>query len=227
MKHGRLFLAAIGVALLVVGVVAVFLSSPAAVIGLVLVIGLVALVLAVSDWTEFGAEFRDFTFRVSQQAPAPPGPRPELKILSIENQGSLSGFVDFGADVVNEGTKFCRAEIAASIDGTPLRVVPPTLDCPPNDAQRVRVLVPRSDLGDLVKEFNNDATLYGRTLTVVASSEDERAELTWREHVYNPDENPAQADIQQQVWRRGLGEDTEADYQAEMKAELLRRQDER
>jgi hypothetical protein len=128
---------------------------------------------------------------------------------------------------VNEGTRFCRATIEAFVDGKAMRVNPSTVDCPPDVTQRVRVLVPRSDLGDLVKEFNNDATLYGRTLTVVASSEDEQAELTWREHVYNPDENPAQAEVQERVWRRGLGEDTEADSQAEMKAELLRRQDER
>lgn len=228
-KHGRLFLAAIGVALLVVGVVAVFLSTPAAVIALVLVIGLAAIVLAVSDWTEFEAEARDVKFKISKPGPisAPPERTPEIKILSLEERGGSSGFVDFAAEVVNEGTRRCRVEISAFVDETPVRCDPTTLDLLINHpAERVRVLVPRSDLGDLVPEFNNETTLYGRTLTLVVEAEGDRATRTWGEKVYDPEENAAREQIQQRVWRFGHKTATDADVRAQATSDILRRHEE-
>ena len=88
MKHGRLYVVAVGSTLVIVGVVAGFFAAPIA-IAFVL-IGLVVVVLGAYDWTEVEAQWNDFKVRISKQtaaAAASPERKPELKILSLEERG--------------------------------------------------------------------------------------------------------------------------------------------
>lgn len=224
MKRGGAALGALGLGLVVLGVVVALTSGP---VGIAFVaIGLVAFVLAASDWAEFSAEVRDLVgFKVIRSAAVSRAAHePEIKILSLEERGGHSGAIDFAAEIVNDGTRFCRAEIAATIDGVAIECRPATLDLSPNQPpQVVRILVPRPDLGDLVKAFNSDATLYGRTLTVAAVSGEHRAERQWSEHVYTVEENSERERIQQREWRIGRGEATDTDLQAEEREERIRR----
>jgi hypothetical protein len=224
-------LGALGVALVVVGVIVAVAGSEPLGISLV-VIGLVAFVLAASDWAEFSAEIRNLVgvkvTRASAVPPTAPAHEPELKILSLEERGGGTGAIDFGASVVNEGRRFCRAEIVATVDGHTVECQPPVLDLPPNEEPKtVRVLVPRPRLGELIKAFNSSATLYGRTLTLRAGSGDHQVERQWSEHVYGPDENRERHQIQQREWRIGRGEALREDLEADAQAELLRRHEER
>jgi hypothetical protein len=149
-------------------------------------------------------------------------------LMSLEERGGSNTEIDFSAEIVNEGARFCRAEITAVADGQSVRCHPAALDLPPNQLpQRVRILVSRPEVGDLIKAFDNAATLYGRTLTVVASVGGERAQRQWTEHVYTTAENSVREEIQQRIWRIGLGEGTEADFRAEAQSDLLRRHEER
>jgi hypothetical protein len=79
----------------------------------------------------------------------------------------------------------------------------------------VRIRVPRPALGDLVEEFNREPTLYGRELVVEVADEKRSQTVTWREHVYTAEENRERQAIQQRVWRRGRGEQTESDLRHE------------
>jgi hypothetical protein len=64
----------------------------------------------------------------------------------------------------------------------------------------IEIRVPRPALGDLVKEFNSDTTLYGETLTVELAEGKHHASETWREHVYTREENADRFDVQQRIW---------------------------
>jgi hypothetical protein len=71
------------------------------------------------------------------------------------------------------------------------------------------------------------ATLYGRTLEVVATWDGGEVRATWQEPVFDETDDRARYEIQQRYWRSGRGEATEADHRAEMQSDLLRRYDER
>ena len=70
-------------------------------------------------------------------------------------------------------------------------------------------------------------TPYGEELVVEVASPKRTETETWREHVYTAEENGIRHEIQQRVWRRGRGEETEADLRAEWRAERDARLDDR
>jgi hypothetical protein len=160
-------------------------------------------------------------------------PQPELHLLGIVAHGgggAEGGYVDFGVEVVNYGTKQCRGFMKASVGDQQVECRPSYVDLiPSTPPQDVRVIVPRPELGDLVPAFNNETTLYGQTLSIEVSANDQKytASQDWREKVYDPETEPQRATIQKRVWRLGRGEGTEADFRAEQQSELLRRAEER
>jgi hypothetical protein len=90
----------------------------------------------------------------------------------------------------------------------------------------VSVRVPRPARADLVKAFNNEATLHGGTLEVVVSVDGvQAASRTWSEVIYSADDNLARYEIQQQLWRIARGEGTEEDHRADATRQLLERQE--
>jgi len=75
----------------------------------------------------------------------------------------------------------------------------------------------------LVAEFNHETTLYNQTLIVEVQGGKHRAKREWHELVYELEANRERYEIQQRVWRRGRGEETEADLRAEDLAERIGR----
>jgi hypothetical protein len=146
-------------------------------------------------------------------------PRPELRIHELLPTGGGTD-VDFRLVVQNVGTKPTRYTICARVDETSVRVLNSPVDLLTNTPPtNIDIRVPRPALGDLVKEFNRDTTLYGRELVVDVADEKRTQTTSWREHVYTIEENLTRHDIQQRIWRRGRGEETEADRRAEWLAE--------
>jgi hypothetical protein len=78
-------------------------------------------------------------------------------------------------------------------------------------------------LGTLVPEFNNEPTLYNKTLRVEASDGEHRVSSEWREKIYSLEENPQRHRIQQRTWRIGRGEATEEDRITAAMDEQMRR----
>jgi hypothetical protein len=94
-----------------------------------------------------------------------------LKIHEVEATGGGTN-IDFHVVVQNVGTKPMRYHVTARVVGTPVQVLDPTVDLLPNTPPTtVQIRVPRPDLGDLVKEFNNETTLYGEELVVEVADE--------------------------------------------------------
>jgi hypothetical protein len=157
-------------------------------------------------------------------------PKPDVRVLAIEPTGGGGGYVDFRGQVVNYGDRQTRSSFSATVGGEGVDCVPDHLDLIPNQPpQRVRIVVRRPALGDLVPEFGNEnaTTLYGETLVFTATGDDgETASCPWTEHVYSDDDNPARAEIQRRVWRVGRGNGTPADFRAEATSDILRRADE-
>jgi hypothetical protein len=156
-------------------------------------------------------------------------PRPELKIHELTATGGSAdgagqGVVDFAAIVQNVGNKSARATVTARVGGEKMKVDKPVVELLPSaPSLTVRIFVPRTQLGNLVKAFADETTLYGRTLTVEIAEGRHRAIKTWREIVYDAAENRERHDIQQREWRIGRGEASEEDYVAAGKGALLRR----
>jgi hypothetical protein len=149
-------------------------------------------------------------------------PRPELKIHELVPTGGGTN-VDFRVVVQNVGTKPMRYAVTARVGETPVQVLDSPVDlltnAPPTSVQ---IRVARPTLGDLVKEFNSDTTLYGMEL-VVEVAEKRSQTKTWREHVYTVEENRVRYEIQPRVWRRGRREETEVDLRAEWLADQFDR----
>ena len=143
-------------------------------------------------------------------------PRPDLRILELVPAGGADGLVDFSAELANYGSQQCRCEMTAHVGDQAVECRPSRLDLAPNTApQVVRVIVPRPQLGDLVPQFNNDTTLYDKTLRVEAVAGKHRAVLEWHEVTYSQEENWQRYNVQQRVWRRGVGRDTPEDQRQE------------
>jgi hypothetical protein len=115
-------------------------------------------------------------------------PKPELRIYDVQSTGGGGTFVDFQVDMQNRGTKAMRYTVTARVEDVPVEPVNPNVvDLVPNALPTtVRVHVPRPALGTLLKEFNDDATLYGRELVIEVADDEgkRRGTATWREHVY-------------------------------------------
>jgi hypothetical protein len=155
-------------------------------------------------------------------------PRPDIRIVELEATGGASGKVDFAAYVQNYGTQPARVTISASVEGQDVQSVPPVLDLLVNAPnERVAIIVPRPQLGDLVPAFSNETTLYGRELEVRARTGNQEKRATWSELVYNPETNRQRHEIQQRVWRIGRGEATEDDLRGQAQSDWLREQDEK
>jgi hypothetical protein len=157
--------------------------------------------------------------------PAAPELGPDIRILSLHESGGGGGYVDFTAELANYGTRQSRCEIRAFVGETAVEVRPQaTIDLIPDTPPvAVRVIVPRPKLGDLVPDFNHESTLYGATLRLEATDDTGRsAAREWREVIYDPSENLQRHQIQQREWRIGRGEATDADNEADMRAEWLR-----
>jgi hypothetical protein len=62
----------------------------------------------------------------------------------------------------------------------------------------VFVEVPRPKLGELVREFGHETTLYNRELTLTVSVDGEQVAVEhWREEIYDAEANPDRYAIQQ------------------------------
>lgn len=172
-------------------------------------------------------------WRRSSTAEEPPlatavAPAVDPRVLTVTPAGGGSGYVDFFVEIANYGTRQGRSMVTARVGTVDVQCVPDTIDLiPARPAERVRVLVPRPELGDLVPEFNNDTTLHDETLFVEAAIEGEVGRGEWHEHVYRPEENNERYTIQQRKWRLARGEETEADRRHEYLADLSRRAAER
>jgi len=60
--------------------------------------------------------------------------------------------------------------VRASIEGVEVTVARAVVDLLPNaEPERVAIVVPRPQLGELMTECNNETTLYGNTLVVEAN----------------------------------------------------------
>jgi hypothetical protein len=154
-------------------------------------------------------------------------PRPQLKIHKLVPSGGGT-HIDFYVVVQNVGTQSTQATVTARVDDIPVQVVTPTVELIPNaPSTTVQIHVPRPTLGELVKAFNSETTLYGRTLTVELADEKRRERISWHEHVYTPEENRERHEIQAREWRIGRGEATDQDHRADKMADLLRRHYER
>lgn len=155
-------------------------------------------------------------------------PRPELKIHELGATGGGGSSVDFRAVIQNVGTKSARAVVAAHVGPAAVQSDPQIVELLPSaPSTTVQIGVPRPALGDLVKAFASETTLYGEALIVEIAEGKHRATATWREHIYHEQENAERHQIQRRVWRIGRGEATEQDWVAERKAELLRKHRER
>lgn len=66
-----------------------------------------------------------------------------------------------------------------------------------------------------MKECNDATTLYGQTLHFRVNANGHRAEETWSEERYDPDTDRVRHEVQQRYWRRGRGEETDADRRTE------------
>jgi hypothetical protein len=161
------------------------------------------------------------------QAPSAPGPEPDLRILDFEPTGGGT-YVDFHFNVGNYGTQLCRCEMKAFVGGKPVQCNPASVDLPPNSItpRHVQVYIPRPELGDLVKAFNDDTTLYGETLRVEVAAGEHKVSEEWHEHVYTLEENHQRHHIQQRVWRIARGEDTVDDRRQEYLEEVMRKREE-
>jgi hypothetical protein len=150
----------------------------------------------------------------------------DLRILELTAAGGGGDYVDFNLSLANYRSRQSRCNVIAHVAGEALRCHPAVLDLiPSTPPSLVRVLVPRAQLGELVSECNNE-TLYGETLVVRVVEGDSAFEETWRETVYDPEIDRERHAIQQRYWRRGRGEETEADMRVEHLAERIRRRDE-
>ncbi len=145
-------------------------------------------------------------------------PRPDLRIVGIRPTGGSSGRIDFTAEVANYGTQQCRAEFSATVAEREVECRPATADLLLNAAPtRVGVVVPRPELGDLVPELYDATTLYGETLRFEVRAGDHKAKpVTWSEELYDPQTDRARYEVQQRAWRRGRGQETDADRRAEV-----------
>jgi hypothetical protein len=163
------------------------------------------------DWREIVARFLPeavwrFLFDRHEK------PHPEPRILRVVNTGGGSD-VTFRAEIANEGTQRCRCEVAANVGDTPVQCHPPEIDLLVNaPTEGISINVPRPRLGDLVPEFASEPTLYGETLRVALILDgDEVAFEEWNEQVYDIEENRERHGIQQRIWRKGHGKETEGD----------------
>jgi hypothetical protein len=145
-----------------------------------------------------------------------PKPHPEPRILGLVSTGGGT-HVTFRAEIANEGTQRCRCEVLATVGQSTVQCQPPTIDLLANaPTEQVSIHVPRPELGDLVPEFNNEASLYGETLRVALILDgEEMTSEEWHEQVYDIEENRERHGIQQRIWRRGRGEETEGDLRME------------
>jgi hypothetical protein len=156
-------------------------------------------------------------------------PRPDPRIVEVEATGGATGKVDFAALVQNYGTQPARISVTANVEGEEVQCNPAVVDLLVNSPPtRITIIVPRPQLGDLVPQFNNETTLYGRELEVIAQTQTGKHEArwTWREIVYDAETERERHAIQQRVWRLGRGEGTEADERSEWLSRKLRGLDE-
>jgi hypothetical protein len=153
-------------------------------------------------------------------------PYPDPRIVDLYSTGGGMS-ITFTAEVANYGTQQCRVNVTAQVGSDDVACAPRTLDLIPNERpQLVQIAVPRPAMGELVKAFNDDTTLYDQTLRVALTSGKRKDSREWHEEVYLPETNRDRYEIQQRVWRFGRGEETEADMRAEYLAERIRRRDE-
>ena len=205
-KYGRPLLFLLGLVVLGLGCyVTLFVDVARGVVFLIL--GLFFTVLAALDWHELRADLKALSLTVLRRSTedVAPSPRaPELEIVSVEERGGNDKAIDFTAEITNRGTRSCRASVKAEVDGWPALCAPTALDLGADDGvHRASVYVARPAMGDLIKAFDNKATLYGRTLTVRVEADGQVVERQWREHVYTNEENTERASTQRQTWRDG------------------------
>ena len=91
----------------------------------------------------------------------------DVRILEIKAAGGGPRSVDFLVQLQNYGTRPTRVAVTAHVGETPVVVERATLDLLGNaPAERVRIEVPRPQLGELMPECGNETTLYGVELVV-------------------------------------------------------------
>jgi PIN domain len=161
---------------------------------------------------------RSFGIPVVSEPPArdrPPKAKklPDVIILEIYPTGGGPGNVNFTAEVQNHDAKPVRVTATAAVGDQQVDLQPAKLDLLVNaEPSPIRIAVPRPSLGDLVKAFNDETTLYRRALTLELKVDgDTVATKSWTEHPYDEEENPDRYALQQAIWRIGRGEGTEED----------------
>jgi hypothetical protein len=152
---------------------------------------------------------------IAEQQLAAVRPRSDVRIVDLEATGG-GQHANFVVQVQNFGNQPTRATVSAFIGDQNIRVNPTTLELLVNAVPgRASIMVPRPELGDLVKELNSETTLYGRRLHVRVAAGEQIVERTWSEKRYDPETERGRYEAQQIAWRRGRGEETDADRRAE------------
>lgn len=144
-------------------------------------------------------------------------PYPDPRVIEVEPAGGGGTDVDFYVHIANYETQQCRCDLSARVGDDPVPCSPGIADLIPNEPPKlVRVLAPRPQLGELVPQFNNTTTLYDRTLRVEVKVGKRKRSMEWHEEVYTVEADSERYGIQQRVWRRRRGEETEHDLRMEL-----------
>jgi hypothetical protein len=150
-------------------------------------------------------------------------PRPDVRIVDLAPTGGGT-YVDFSVLVQNYGTQPTRVTVSARVGDQEVQVVTPIVDLLVNSPPTpVSIHIPRPNVGDLVEQFNNEPSLYDKTLRVEVTDAKRTRSAEWHEEVYTPETNPERYAIQQRNWRIFRGEETPEDMRALHREERIKR----
>ena len=136
-------------------------------------------------------------------------PRPDVRVIALEPEGGGGDSIDFALTLQNFGSQPIRASITAKVGESSVACEPSSVDLLYNRLPvRVRIVVPRPSLGDLVPELEHQTTLYGRPLEVEVAAGSKRRWTVWTERIYSAEEDEERHAVQRRTWRLARGEET-------------------
>jgi len=172
------------------------------------------------DWSEwrssagFAANMTSLAFRFAEQFKGKPSP--ELLLDEVKAMGGGDGIVRFGVVTSEIGNKvpaigvhlFAELhEIGVVYEAPPFKIGAGELD------HRLMFTLERPKYGTLVKECNDQQTLYGRTLPVtVVSDNGGAASASWTEDLHEPGSPGRWQNCRPRVWSVPRGATTHADH---------------